>query len=64
MARPRKPRHQLHSVRLDLWLTEQQVELLARISERRDIPKGIVGRDALLLGLNEYLRSLAQDQAA
>lgn len=61
MSRPRKPADRLHNIRLDLWLTPAQHEQLLALAESRDIPKGVVGREALIVGLTEYLESLEPD---
>jgi hypothetical protein len=64
MARPRKPSAELHCMPLKLWLTEDQEAALLRLSERRDVPKSIIAREALLMGLAAYLDSVRGQRAA
>lgn len=64
MARPRKSADRLHSERLHLWLTEEQIRAVEALADARDMPKSVLAREALLLGLRAYLRSVAQDRAA
>ena len=64
MARPRKKEDELHSIQLKLWLTDDQEQLLLDIAGLRDCPKGIVAREALLVGLAKYRASIQKQQAA
>lgn len=64
MARPRKKQDQLHNEPVKLWLTEEQIAALEALAAQRDIPKGVLAREALLLGLRAYAESLRQRQAA
>ena len=54
----RKPADKLHNIDLKLWITESQESKLIELADKRDIPKGVLAREALLIGLDIYLSSL------
>ncbi len=64
MSRPRKKENELHSVQIKLWLTDEQERDLLALAGLRDCPKGIVAREALLVGLALYRESIAKHKAA
>lgn len=60
----RKPEDKLHNRNLKVWITEPQEMRLVSLADKRDIAKGVLARECLLIGLDLYIASLQNQSKA
>ena len=58
MARPKKPSSELHANRIEVYLTDDDDQLIRQLAARKGMPPGVLARALLVSKLDQVTTSL------